>query len=180
MVSKLETQLPSPSPPLSPPDFALSVDLLCEDLQKDGEQRNGAEDGRLVSGCEVSRLIIQKRRVVTEAAADGNKDGNEESKRSTGTFVHLRSSKMATTRRETQELESDSRTDEQCVCLSMSAFPWGRKTRCSGQRKHQRKTKIDGQIWRILSFVGVNALLALSVDVEERREEMWTMGVRTL
>ena len=102
MVSELETQLPSPFPPLSPPDFAPSVDLLCEDLQNDGEQQNGAEDGRLVSGCEVSRLIVQKRRVVTEAAANGNKDGSVESKRSAGTSVHLWSSKMATTTSETQ------------------------------------------------------------------------------
>ena len=102
MVSELETQLLSPSPPPFPPDFAPSVDLLREDLQKDGEQRNGAEDGRLVSGCEVSRLIVQKRRVVTKAAADGNKDGSEESKRSAGTSVHLWSSKMATTTSETK------------------------------------------------------------------------------
>ena len=70
------------------------MDLLREDLQKDGEQQNGAEDGRLVSGCEVSRLIVQKRRVVTEVAADGNKDGSEESKRSAEASVHLSCTKM--------------------------------------------------------------------------------------
>ena len=78
------------------------MDLLREDLQKDGEQRNRAEDGRLVIGCEAICLIVKKRRVVTEAATDGNKDGSEESKRSAGTSVHLWCSKMATTTRMTQ------------------------------------------------------------------------------
>ena len=79
---------------------------------------------------------------------------------------------MATTRRETQELESDSRNDERCVCLSLSAFLWGRKTRCSAWRKHHRKEKGDGQICNILILVGVNALPALCVDVGERCEKL--------
>ena len=88
------------------------------------------------------------------------------------TSVHLWwRRKMATKRRETQELESDSRKNERCVCLSLSAFPWGRKTRCSAYRKHHRKEKADGQIWNILFLAGVNALPALCVDVGERREK---------
>ena len=79
---------------------------------------------------------------------------------------------MATTRRETQELESDSRNDERCVWLSLSAFLWGRKTRCSAYRKHHQKEKADGQIWNILFLAGVNALPALCVDVGERREKL--------
>ena len=62
----------------------------------------GAEDGHLVNGCEAIHLIVQKRRVVIEAATDGNKDGSEESKRSAGTSVHLWSRKMVTTMSETQ------------------------------------------------------------------------------
>ena len=54
------------------------MDLLCEDLQKDGEQQNGAKDGRLVSGCAMIHLIVQKCRVVIEAIADGNNDDGEE------------------------------------------------------------------------------------------------------
>ena len=63
-------------------------------------KKKWAEDGRLVSGCEAIRLIVQKCRVVTEVAANGNKDGSEESKRSAGTSVHLWCSKMATTTRD--------------------------------------------------------------------------------
>ena len=82
-----------------------------------------------------------------------------------------------------QELESDSKNDVQCVCLSLTAFRWGRKTLCSVQRKHYRKAKTDGSIWSILSLVGVNTLLALCVDVEERREEpinyVYVIGARS-
>ena len=53
-----------------------------------------AEDERLVSRREGVRLIVQKVTVVTEAAADVNKDGSEESKRSAETSVHLWCSKM--------------------------------------------------------------------------------------
>ena len=62
----------------------------------------GAEDERLVSRRVDVLLTVEKCRVVIEAAADGNKGGSEESKRNAGTFVHLSSSKMATTTRETQ------------------------------------------------------------------------------
>ena len=39
-----------------------------------------AEDERLVSRCEGVHLIVQKSALVTEAANDGNKDGNEKRK----------------------------------------------------------------------------------------------------
>ena len=44
-------------------------------------------------------LTVEKCRVVIEAAADGNKDGSAESKRSTETSVHLWCSKMPTAKR---------------------------------------------------------------------------------
>ena len=53
------TQLPSKFP-FPPPDFAMSVDMCREDLQRDVKQRDGPEDGCLVDGRQATRLLVEE------------------------------------------------------------------------------------------------------------------------
>ena len=46
-------------------------------MQKDVERYNGAEESCLVDGREAIRLLVQKSAILTEAADDGNGDGDQ-------------------------------------------------------------------------------------------------------
>ena len=52
-----------------------------KDVQWDVDQRDGAEDGRLVGRLEGMLLTIQKSVVSTKATDDGNEDDSEKTKR---------------------------------------------------------------------------------------------------
>ena len=58
---------------------------MLKDVQRDVDQHDGAEDGRLVGRREGMRLILQKSTVVSEAIDVGNEDDSEKTKRCAGT-----------------------------------------------------------------------------------------------